>query len=182
MRLAPGTRIGPFEVVSMLGSGAMGEVYRATDTNLARQVAIKVLHEAVASDVERLARFDREAKTLASLNHPNIATIHGVETAEGLRALVMELVQGRTRADRRIVGPSGIGATPGIAKQIGAALEAAHEKNVVHRDLKPANIKLTTEGTVKVLDFGIAKVLHETADRDPAQSPTVTAAGTRAGM
>jgi serine/threonine-protein kinase len=181
--LTPGTRLGPYEVTAQIGVGGMGEVYRATDTNLARQVAIKVLPEAVASDTERLARFDREAKTLASLNHPNIAQIYGLEKTDSIRAIVMELVEGPTLADRIAQGPILVDEALSIAKQIADALEAAHEQGVIHRDLKPANIKSTAAGVVKVLDFGLAKaVVGETTSADLSQSPTLTVNGTRDGV
>src|SRR4030095_16720663 len=135
----------------------MGDVYRATDTNLGRQVAIKVLPDAFSQDPERLARFEREAKTLASLNHPNIVQIYGLEKADGIRALVMELVEGPTLADRIAQGAIPIDEALPMAKQIAEALEAAHEQGVIHRDLKPANIKVRPDGTVKALDFGLAK-------------------------
>ena len=138
----------------------MGEVYRATDTNLKRQVAIKVLPDAVATDSERLARFQREAEVLASLNHPNIAAIHGLERADGQTALVMELVEGPTLADRIAQGPIPLDEALPIARQIADALEAAHEHGIIHRDLKPANIKVRPDGTVKVLDFGLAKAME----------------------
>src|SRR5262245_62696976 len=140
----------------------MGEVYRATDTNLKRAVAIKVLPEALASDVERLARFQREAEVLAALNHPNIAHIHGLERADAMFALVMELVEGPTLADRIAHGAIPIDEALPIVKQIAEALEAAHEQGIVHRDLKPANIKVRADGIVKVLDFGLAKALEPT--------------------
>src|ERR1044071_4358464 len=136
----------------------MGEVYRARDTKLDRDVAIKVLPEAFAGDPERTARFQREAKTLASLNHPHIAIIHGLEQAGDIQALVMELVEGETLADRIARGPIPIDEALAIAKQIAEALEAAHEQRIIHRDLKPANIKVRDDGTVKVLDFGLAKL------------------------
>jgi len=163
----------------------MGEVYRATDANLARQVAIKVLPDAVGSDAERLARFDREAKTLAALNHPNIAHIYGLERSEGQTALVMELVEGPTLADRIAQKPMPVDEALGIAKQIAEALEAAHEQGIVHRDLKPANVKVRDDGTVKVLDFGLAKAMEPTGATAPSQSmsPTITTpAMTQAGM
>jgi serine/threonine-protein kinase len=156
--LTPGTRLGPYEITAQIGVGGMGEVYRATDTNLGREVAIKVLPDAFAQDAERLARFEREAKTLASLSHPNIAIIHGLEKTERVRALVMELVEGPTLADRIANGPIPLEEALPIAQQIAAALEAAHEQVIIHRDLKPANIKVRDDGTVKVLDFGLAKV------------------------
>ena len=185
MPLSAGTRLGPYDILSGLGAGGMGEVYRARDTKLDRAIAIKVLPEAFAADTERIARFQREAKTLASLNHPNIAHIHGLEEFDGVRALVMELVEGEDLA-RRI----GRGAMPPdealpIARQIADALEAAHGQGIIHRDLKPANIKVRPDGTVKVLDFGLAKAIERTgvASASVAQSPTITTpAMTRAGM
>jgi serine/threonine protein kinase len=159
--LQPGTRLGPYEILSPLGAGGMGEVYRATDTNLKRQVAIKVLLESVARDVDRLARFQREAEVLAALNHPNIAHIHGLENSSGTTALVMELVEGSTLAERITRGPIPLIEALLIARQIAEALEAAHDKGIIHRDLKPANIKITADGTVKVLDFGLAKAIAE---------------------
>ena len=160
MALSSGTRLGPYEITAQIGVGGMGEVYRATDTNLGRDVAIKVLPESVAQDPERLARFDREARTLAALNHPNIAQIHGLEKSEGSIALVMELVEGPTLADRIAQGAIPVDEALPIAKQIAEALEAAHEQGIIHRDLKPANIKVRPDGTVKVLDFGLAKALE----------------------
>src|SRR5258707_5686638 len=163
----------------------MGEVYRATDTNLKRQVAIKVLPAAVAADAERLARFRREAELLAALNHPNIAHIHGLENAGGTLALVMELVEGPTLADRIAHGAIPLDEALPIAKQIAEALEAAHEQGIIHRDLKPANIKVRADGTVKVLDFGLAKAMEPAASSSPSLSisPTITTpAMTHAGM
>ena len=160
----------------------MGQVYQATDTKLNRQVALKILPEAFATDPDRLARFQREAQVLASLNHPNIAAIYGIEEAEGTRALVLELVEGPTLADRIAQGPIPVDEALPIAKQIAEALEAAHEQGVIHRDLKPANIKVKDDGTVKVLDFGLAKALDTTPEGDPSQSPTLTAAATQMGM
>ena len=156
MALSPGSRLGPYEIAAQIGAGGMGEVYRAVDTNLARHVAIKVLPEAVAADADRLARFDREAKTLAALNHPNIAAIYGLERSGGTIALVMELVEGLTLADRIAHGAIPVAEALPIARQIAEALEAAHAQGIIHRDLKPANIKLRPDGTVKVLDFGLA--------------------------
>src|ERR1700737_1888682 len=153
MPLSVGDRLGPYEIFAPIGKGGMGEVYRAKDTKLKREVAIKVLPEAFARDPERMARFAREAHVLASLNHPNIATIHGVEDC----ALVMELVEGPTLAERISQGAIGADEALPIARQIAEALEAAHEKGIIHRDLKPANIALTRESRVKVLDFGLAK-------------------------
>ena len=172
MPLPAGHRIGPYEIVSPLGAGGMGEVYRATDTNLGRQVALKVLPAAFATDVERMARFKREAQVLASLNHPNIATIHGIEGS----AIVMELVEGKDLA-----GPLPLDEALPIARQIAEALEAAHEKGIVHRDLKPANIKITPQGVVRLLDFGLAKAVAE-EPADMSNSPTLSLAMTSAGM
>jgi serine/threonine protein kinase len=157
LALTPGTRLGPYEVTAQIGVGGMGEVYRATDTNLKRNVAIKVLPASVIADAERLARFQREAEVLAALNHPNIAQIHGLEKSDATIALVMELVEGPTLADRISQGAIPIDEALPIAKQIAEALEAAHEQGIIHRDLKPANIKVRADGTVKVLDFGLAK-------------------------
>src|SRR5499427_3164989 len=158
MVLAAGTRLGPYEITAPIGAGGMGEVYRATDTNLKRQVAIKVLPEAMAGDAERVARFQREAEVLATLNHPNIAHLYGLEKSDGTLALVMELVEGPTLADRIAQGPIPLDEALPIAKQIAEALEAAHEQGIIHRDLKPANVKVRDDGTVKVLDFGLAKI------------------------
>jgi len=185
MPLAPGDRLGPYEIVDLLGIGGMGEVYRAHDKNLARDIAIKVLPAALAHDPDRLARFEREAKVLAALNHPNIAIIYGLEnTAANSRAIVMELVEGPTLADRLEGGALPLEETLSIARQIAEALEAAHEKGVVHRDLKPANVKVREDGTVKVLDFGLATALQSNA-REPgsgADSPTLTLGATQVGM
>src|ERR1700693_1171206 len=175
MSLAPGTRMGPYEILAPIGAGGMGEVYRARDTKLKREVAIKVLPEAFARDPERMVRFQREAEVLASLNHPNIAAIYGVEE----RALVMELVEGESPK-----GPMSFDEAWEIASQIGDALEYAHDKGVVHRDLKPANIKVTHEGVVKLLDFGLAKAFSDPAESSPveaADSPTIALGGTIAG-
>jgi serine/threonine-protein kinase len=177
--MKPGTRIGIYEILEPIGVGGMGEVYRARDTRLRREVAIKVLPDAFAQDPDRLARFTREALVLASLNHPNIAAIYGVEE----RALVMELVEGSTLADRIRRGALPVGEALGIARQITEALEAAHDKGKVHRDLKPANVKITPEGLVKVLDFGLAKTMEErSAASEPANSPTITMSPSRAGL
>jgi serine/threonine protein kinase len=178
MALAAGTRLGVYEVVGLIGAGGMGEVYRAVDTRLERQVAIKVLPDAFRADVERVARFEREAKLLASLNHPNIAVIHGLEQANGEQFIVMELVEGETLADRIARGPISVDDAVQLAKQIAEALEAAHECGIIHRDLKPANVKVRDDGTVKVLDFGLAKAL-ETGIGAASQaaltnSPTIT--------
>jgi serine/threonine-protein kinase len=174
MPLFAGTRLGAYEILASLGAGGMGEVYRAKDTKLEREVAIKILPDAVANDPERLARFEREARVLAALNHPNIAQIYGVEE----RALVMELVEGET-----LRGPLPVEVALQLARQISEALEAAHEKGIVHRDLKPANVMVTSAGVVKVLDFGLARAADSsTASGDPANSPTLTISPTRVGM
>jgi tRNA A-37 threonylcarbamoyl transferase component Bud32 len=184
MRLSAGTRVGPYAIVSLIGSGGMGEVYRAVDTVLGRDVAIKVLPTQFARDPERLARFQREAKTLALLNHPNIATVHGFEQSSdagsmALAALVMELVEGSTLADRVAQGRLALDDALPIARQIAEALEAAHEQGIVHRDLKPANIKLRPDGAVKVLDFGLAKAIESnTTSVSQANSPTLVSPAT----
>ena len=182
MALSPGTRLGHYDVTSLLGEGGMGQVWQARDTKLNRQVALKILPDAFAADPDRLARFTREAQILASLNHPNIAAIYGIEEAEGTRALVLELVEGPTLADRIAKGPIPLDEALPIAKQIAEALEAAHEAGVIHRDLKPANIKVKDDGTVKVLDFGLAKALDPNPEGDPSDSPTLTAAATQQGV
>ena len=182
MALNVGSRLGHYEVTALIGEGGMGQVYQATDTKLNRQVALKILPEAFATDPDRLARFQREAQVLASLNHPNIAAIHGLEESEDTRASVLELVEGPTLADRIAIGPIPLDEALPIAKQIAEALEAAHEAGVIHRDLKPANIKVKDDGTVKVLDFGLAKALDTTPDGDPSLSPTLTAAATQMGV
>ena len=182
MALTVGSRLGHYDVTALIGEGGMGQVYQATDTKLNRQVALKILPEAFATDPDRLARFQREAQVLASLNHPNIAAIHGLEESDGTRALVLELVEGPTLADRIAQGPIAVDEALPIAKQITEALEAAHEAGVIHRDLKPANIKVREDGTVKVLDFGLAKALDTNPQGDPSQSPTLTAAATQMGV
>jgi eukaryotic-like serine/threonine-protein kinase len=160
MALAAGTRLGAYEILTLIGSGGMGEVYRARDRRLDRNVAIKVLPDSLAADSERLARFEREAKTLAALNHPNIAHIHGVEDSTGAPALVMELVEGPTLADRIAQGPLPLDEALAIARQLAEGLQAAHDQGIIHRDLKPTNIKVRDDGTVKILDFGLAKALE----------------------
>ena len=176
-----GRRIGAFEVVSSLGAGGMGEVYRARDTKLRREVAIKVLPPEFVADRDRLARFEREARVLAALNHPHIAAIYGVEQSDGIRALVLELVEGETLAERIGRAPLRVGEALAIARQIAEGLEAAHEKGIVHRDLKPANIKVTADGAVKVLDFGLAR-LDDRSGADLSQSPTLTIGATHEGV
>jgi eukaryotic-like serine/threonine-protein kinase len=169
--LSPGFRIGPYEIQSAIGAGGMGEVYRARDTKLNRDVAIKVLPESVAGDSDHLTRFKREAQVLAALNHPNIAQIYGLEEGDGKYALVvMELVDGMTLADRMTQGPMAIDEALSIARQIAEALETAHETGIIHRDLKPANVRVRADGTVKVLDFGLAKAL----DTAPSSSLGLT--------
>ena len=197
MALTPGTRLGVYEITALLGEGGMGQVYRARDPKLNRDVALKILPDAFANDPDRLARFTREAQTLASLNHPNIAHIHGLEESAGVRALVMELVEGQDlselisgqrhstpAADASRSGPPralNIADALNIAKQVALALEAAHEQNVIHRDLKPANIKVRPDGTVKVLDFGLAKAIgpgsEPLSDAPTMRSPAMTEAG-----
>ena len=182
MPLTVGSRLGHYDVTALIGEGGMGQVYQATDTQLGREVALKILPDAFAADPDRLARFQREAQVLASLNHPGIAAIYGIETSADTQALVLELVEGPTLADRIAQGPIPIDEALPIAKQIAEALEAAHEAGVIHRDLKPANIKVRDDGTVKVLDFGLAKKLDTTPEGDPSQSPTLTAAATQMGV
>ncbi len=181
--LSDGTRLGPYEITGAIGAGGMGEVYRAHDSKLGRDVALKVLPEAFARDAERLARFQREAKVLASFNHPNIAAIYGFEDSGGTHALVMEFVEGPTLADRIKQGPIPVDEALRIAKQICEALEYAHEHAIVHRDLKPANVKVTNDDAVKVLDFGLAKaVAGEAVETDISTSPTLTHMATQAGF
>jgi serine/threonine-protein kinase len=173
MSISAGERLGQYEILAPIGAGGMGEVYRAKDTKLKREVALKVLPDSFAGDPERMARFQREAEVLASLNHPNIAAIYGVEE----RALVMELVPGAP-----LTGPLPVDTALNYARQIADALEAAHDKGIVHRDLKPANIMITPSGVVKVLDFGLAAVPISGSNGDPTHSPTLTIAATQAGM
>ncbi len=176
MALASGARLGPYEITAPLGAGGMGEVYRATDTNLKRAVAIKVLPESLASDANRLARFQREAEVLAALNHPHIAAIYGLERSDGVTALIMELVEGPTLADRIDEGAIPVEDAIAIARQIAEGLEAAHSQGIIHRDLKPANIKVRPDGSVKVLDFGLAKAPQPTglSASGVSSSPTIT--------
>ena len=183
MTLSSGTKLGPYEITGALGAGGMGEVYRAHDSKLGRDVALKVLPEAFARDAERMARFQREAKVLASLNHPNIASIYGLEDSGSTDALVIELVEGPTLADRIKQGPIPIDEALRIAKQMCDALEYAHERGIVHRDLKPANVKVTSDDAVKVLDFGLAKAIEgDAASIDIATSPTISRMATLAGV
>src|SRR5687767_5069122 len=191
MSVASGTRLGPYEILSPLGAGGMGEVYCAADSRLKRRVAVKILPPALAADPDRLARFQREAEVLASLNHPHIATIFGLEdttstdAGPGVKALVMELIEGPTLADRIAQGPIPIDEALPIAKQIAGALEAAHERGIVHRDLKPANIKVRDDGKVKVLDFGLAKLTEAPAASggdSASQAATVMSPATMTGM
>ena len=184
MSLSPGVRLGPYEITALIGEGGMGKVWRARHTALNRDDALKVLPDAFASDPDRLARFQREAQVLASLNHPNIAHVYGLEHADGVQALVMELVEGPTLADRIAQGPISIDQALPIARQIAEALEAAHEQGIIHRDLKPANIKLRPDGTPKVLDFGLAKALEPVSARgmDATASPTVTSPAMMTGI
>src|SRR5688572_2486238 len=179
-----GRRLGVYQLHERVGAGGMGEVYRARDTRLQRDVAVKILPEVFAADSDRRTRFEREARVLASLNHPNIATIHGIEDEDGVHALVMELVEGETIADRIVRGPLPVSQALTIARQIADALDAAHERGIVHRDLKPANIKLTSSGLVKVLDFGLAKAVTEVEAGPPqaSQAATVTAGATQDGL
>jgi serine/threonine protein kinase len=180
MTLSSGTKLGLYEVVAMLGAGGMGEVYRATDTKLGRSVAVKVLPEAFEFDADRVQRFEREAKVLASLNHPHIAALYGMEEAGGRHFLVMELVEGETLAERHAIS---VQQALEYARQIADALEAAHEKGIVHRDLKPANVKITPDDKVKVLDFGLAKAMETApAAGNLTNSPTFSMAATQAGM
>ena len=183
MALTIGTQIGSHEITALLGKGGMGEVYRARDLKPKREVAIKILPEEFARDADRLSRFQREAEVLASLNHPNIGAIYDLEEASGSRYLVLELVEGETLADRLRRGAIAVEEALEIAKHICEALEAAHEKSVIHRDLKPANVKITPDGKIKVLDFGLAKAL-EGSPTNPtlSNSPTLTIAGTNVGV
>src|ERR1700676_5071231 len=184
MPLAAGTELGTHKILALIGVGGMGEVYQAHDSKLRRDVAIKVLPESFARDADRLARFRREAQLLASLNHPNIATIYNIEDSNNTTYLVMELVPGETLAERiKRDGAVPVEEALTIAKQIAEALEAAHEKGIIHRDLKPANVKLTPEGKVKVLDFGLAKAFAgDETGSDPSNSPTLSQAATMQGV
>ena len=183
MTIRPGSRVGVYEVGELLGEGGMGAVYRARDSRLERDVAVKVIRPDLALDPDRAVRFDREARLLASLNHPHIATVHGLEQAGDVRVLVLELVSGDTLAERLREGPLPAREALGFALQIASGIEAAHAHGIVHRDLKPANIKITQSGAVKILDFGLAKALSIDSAADPrASSATLTAAGTAEGV
>src|SRR5215467_7392206 len=182
MALAIGSRLGSHEITALLGKGGMGEVYRARDLKLKREVAIKILPEEFSRDDDRVSRFQREAEVLASLNHPNIAAIYDVDEANGSRFLVLELVEGETLADRIRRGPIPIDEALSIARSVCDALATAHEKGIIHRDLKPANIKLTPDGKVKVLDFGLAKVLEPPTAADFSNSPTILTGGSTPGV
>jgi len=183
MPISPGTRIGPFEISDALGAGGMGEVWRARDMRLGREVAIKVLPEAFADDRERIARFQREAQLLAAFNHPNIAAIHSFESVDGVRLLVMELVPGETIRELLSKGPLPLPRAVAIAHDVAEALGAAHAKGILHRDLKPSNVKVTPEGKVKLLDFGLAKAFAGgTPASDISESPTLGVDTTKQGM
>src|SRR5262245_55601351 len=183
MAMASGTRVGPYEVVSPLGAGGMGQVYRARDIKLNRDVALKIPPDAFALDTDRLARFKREAQVLAWLDHPNISAIYGFEDSDGMHALVLQLVEGPTLADRIAQGPMPLDEAVAVARQIAETLEAAHKKGVIHRGLKPANIKLTTDRRVKVLDFGLAKLVASPGDdADHTNAPTLTAVRAQVGV
>ena len=178
-----GAVLGTYELIELIGEGGMGAVYRARDSRLGREVAIKVIRSDLASHPDRLARFDREARLLASLNHPNIATVYGFELIDNVPFLVMELIAGETLADRSHLGPLPVKEALTIGGQIAAAMEAAHDRGVIHRDLKPSNIKITPSGSVKVLDFGLAKALHtESTAQAIAESPTLTSGATAEGL
>src|SRR5262250_462484 len=182
MALEIGSQLGSNEITALLGKGGMGEVYRARDLKLKRKIAIKILPEEFSRDLDRISRFQREAEVLAALNHPNIAAIYDLQEASGSRYLVLELVEGETLADRIAGGGIPVEEALDIAKNICEALEAAHEKGIIHRDLKPANVKITPDGKVKVLDFGLAKAMESTVPNSTlSNSPTLTLA-TNAGV
>jgi serine/threonine protein kinase len=183
MALVSGTKLGPYEIVAPLGAGGMGEVYRARDTKLGREVALKLLPPLFTTDADRVARFKNEARLLASLNHPHIGAIYGFEDAGNAPALVLELVEGGTLGDRVRRGPVPLSEALCVAQQIADALDAAHKAGIIHRDLKPSNVKITPDGVVKVLDFGLAKAFAaEGAAPDLSQSPTISAGGTLGGV
>jgi serine/threonine-protein kinase len=182
MPVRPGSRLGGFEVIALIGAGAIGEVYRARDVELGRNVALKILSDPSACPPDRIARFEREARVLASLNHPNIATIHRIEQAGGVRAIVMELVDGPALADLVASGPVDVATTVTIALQLADALEVAHERGIIHRDLKPANVKVTPAGRVKLLDFGLAKIVTDQLTLDAMVGRTQGASATQEGL
>ena len=184
MSLEPGSRFGPFEIVARLGAGGMGEVWRARDAHLGRDVALKLVGEAFAADPDRLARFEREAKLLASFHHPSIAVLYGTEESSGRRALVLELIEGPTLADRLAGGAIPLPEALSVARQVAEALEHAHAHGIIHRDLKPANIKVTPEGQAKVLDFGLGRLLaaEVAAGHRPVELAHAVAAGHPAGV
>ena len=182
MQLNAGARLGGYEVIGLIGAGGMGEVYRARDTKLGRDVALKILPAGFAQDAERVARFHREAQVLAALNHPHIAAIHGLEDVAGAHILVLELVDGETLADRLRRGPMPLDEAIAVARQIAGALAAAHDKGIIHRDLKPANIALSSHDEIKVLDFGLARALGASDGSDTSNSPTLTFRATQAGV
>jgi serine/threonine-protein kinase len=177
-----GTQLGSHEIIALLGKGGMGEVYRARDTKLKREVAIKILPDEFSRDADRVSRFQREAEVLASLNHPNIAAIYDLQEANNTRFLVLELVDGETLADRIARGPIPVEEALDIAKHICEALDAAHEKGIIHRDLKPANVKITPDGQVKVLDFGLAKAMENTPPNTALSNSPTMLSGTMGGM
>ena len=181
MPLTAGTRLGPYEIVAPIGAGGMGEVYRARDTRLGREVAIKALPDAFARDKERRARFEREARLLGALNHPNLATLYGIEESEGALYLVLELIEGEGLDQKLAGGPLPFDEALGTASQIAAGLEAAHGIGIIHRDLKPANVKVRPDGTVKVLDFGLARTIDPTGS-DATNAATATSGGTQSGV
>src|SRR5450755_4716398 len=185
MTLTAGTKLGPYEILAPLGAGGMGEVWKARDARLGREVAIKVLPEDFFDDKDKVARFEREAKLLAALNHPNIAAIYSFEEIEGRHILVMELVEGEDLGQRLASGPLSLEESLSVARQIAEALEAAHEKGIIHRDLKPGNVKVTPDGRVKLLDFGLAKIYEEDptgSSPSATRSPTMTGRATAAGV
>ncbi len=179
-----GKTLAHYEITGLLGKGGMGEVYRARDTRLGREVAIKVLPREMSGDPERIARFEREARSLATLQHPNVASIYGFETADGIRFLVMELVEGEDLSEQLARGPIPLETAVEVARRIASGLEAAHDQGIVHRDLKPANVRATQSGDVKILDFGLARAFQGDSggDADPMNSPTLTGGMTQAGV
>src|SRR5215475_14289351 len=182
MAVTIGSQLGSYEITALLGKGGFGEVYRAKDKKLKREVAIKILPDEFSSNADRLTRFQREAEVLASLNHPNIAAIYDLATQDRSQFLVLELVGGETLAERIARGPIPVEEALNIAKQIAEALEAAHERGIIHRDLKPGNVMLTSEGKVKILDFGLAKALESETASNLANSPTLMSAMSSSGV